>query len=206
MFPSASFFRYSWMLALVSMSASGCQGINHTDAGLRTGAVLGTVAGAVVGHQSGHGAEGALIGAAAGAITGGMVGEAQDERDAAIAHAQALEYSEPALTNSDLIYMAQNGLGDDVIINSVRSRGGRFDLSPNGLIQLRNAGVSDRVLVSVQQAGERPTVTTVSGSRSSSLVVVPRVGVVVGPRPVHVAPRGPYYRHHHMHGPHLHWW
>ncbi|MCA9089025.1 MAG: glycine zipper 2TM domain-containing protein [Planctomycetaceae bacterium] len=191
---------------MASICASGCQGINHADSGLRTGAVLGTVAGAVVGHQSGHGAEGALIGAAAGAITGNMIGEAQDERDAAIAHAQALEYAEPALTNNDLIYMAQNGLGDDVIINSVRSRGGRFDLSPNGLIQLRNAGVSDRVLVAVQQAGERPTVTTVSGSRPSSIVVVPSVGVVVGPRPVHVVPRGPYHRHHHRHGPHLHWW
>jgi len=32
-----------------------------------------------------------------------------------------------ALTNSDVIKMAQNGVGDDVIVNAIRTRGGAFD-------------------------------------------------------------------------------
>ena len=195
---------------------AGCQTANHTEAGALTGAALGTFAGAVIGSQSNHGAEGALIGAATGALAGGVIGNAEDareERDAAIAHANAVSMAQqqaanPPLSNLDLIRLAQADVSDQVIINTVKSNGGSFDLSTDGLIELKSNGVSDRVIAAVQSAGSAPTTTTVSAATpvtttrvvvpSSRIVVVPPrprvgVGVVIGPR--RVAPR----RHVHWH-------
>lgn len=57
-----------------------------------------------------------------------------------------------AVTNFDLVEMTRAGVGEDVIISTIRSRGGRFDLSPNGLIALKQSGVSDRVVMAAQSS------------------------------------------------------
>ncbi|MFO1095523.1 MAG: glycine zipper domain-containing protein [Planctomycetaceae bacterium] len=171
---------------------AGCQTLTHTENGALFGSGLGAATGAVIGHQSGHTAGGAAIGAVAGALTGAVVGNAQDERDAAIAQAQASQMA-AALTNYDLIRMAQSGLGDEVIINAMQTRGGRFDLSVDALIQLRDAGVSDRVITSVQQASAAAPRVAATSYRSSSVVVAPPVGVVVGGPAVVVAPRPVFF-------------
>lgn len=135
--------------------ACGCQTANHTKAGALVGAGIAAPVGAIIGHQSGHGVEGAIIGAATGAIGGGLVGNAADareERDAANRRSQELETAMLKLSNYDLIKMAESGLGDEVIINAIRTRGGRFDLSTDGLIELKTAGISDHVITELQSA------------------------------------------------------
>jgi uncharacterized protein YcfJ len=188
-----------WIRAIVGASLAcvalilviGCQSASHTSNGAALGTGLGALAGGIIGHQSGHTAGGAIVGAAAGALAGGLVGNAADareERDAAVAHAAYMEQVRQSLTNVDLIRMAQSGLGDDVIITAVQTRGGQFDLSPDGMIQLKQQGVSDRVIQAVQQAStlSRPT---------TAVAVVPppeRVGFYVSPRPygpVYIVPR-----------------
>ena len=123
-------------LTLGLMLLSGCA----TGPGARTGGLVGTGlgagTGAIIGHQSGQTREGAIIGAIGGAVVGTAVGDGVDaraERDAAIAHANA-SVVHRSLNNDQLIRMAQAGLGDEVIINSIQTDGGQFDLSPNGLI------------------------------------------------------------------------
>jgi len=186
--PVAARTRLLTAIGLLTAVATGCQGLSHTENGTLFGSGLGAAMGAVIGHQSGHTADGAAVGALAGAITGAVVGNAQDERDAAMAQAQASQAA-AALTNYDLMRMAHSGLGDDVIINAVQTRGGRFDLGVDALIQLRDAGVSDRVITAVQEASSAaPRVASVA-YRPSSVVVVPPVGVVVGGPSVVVAPR-----------------
>ncbi len=138
---------------------SGCAGMNHAERGTLIGGGLGAVTGAIIGHQSGHGELGAVLGAGAGAIAGNLVGDAEDareQRDAALnqlAYEQAMRSSQPPLTNADLIYMSQNGLSDDVIINAVRARGGQFNLDPSSLVALKQSGVSDRVIANIQTVG-----------------------------------------------------
>ena len=190
--------RLTAAMGLCLVLGAGCQGLNHTQNGTLLGTGLGTAAGAVIGHQSGHTAEGAVIGAIAGAVTGNVVGNAQDERDAAIAQAQYA--AQTALTNYDLMRMAQSGLSEDVMINAVQTRGGRFDLSVDALIQLRNAGVSDRVIVAVQQASAAGPRTAVVPASTSTVIVAPPppvgIGVVIGPRPRYGRPHWHYHRRH----------
>lgn len=178
------------------MLLSGCATANHTANDAAVGTGLGALAGGIIGHQSGHTAGGAIVGAAAGALAGGLIGNAEDareERDAAVARAHFAEQARSGLTNSDLIRMAQSGLGEDVIITSVQTRGGHFDLSPDGMIQLKQSGVSDRVIQAVQQSGSiQPASAVVAGP--------PAGGVYVAPGPLYATPPygyvvvGPRYR------------
>ncbi len=59
--------------------------------------------------------------------------------------------AENVLTNADVIKMAQAGLSDTVVINSIESHIPAFDLSPEGLVGLKTGNVSDAV-VAVMQA------------------------------------------------------
>jgi hypothetical protein len=55
------------------------------------------------------------------------------------------------LTIDQIIQMAGAKLPDDVIIATIRKSGSKFDLTPDALIRLKNAGVSDAVLRAMMQ-------------------------------------------------------
>ncbi|MGL4512728.1 MAG: glycine zipper domain-containing protein [Lacipirellulaceae bacterium] len=162
---------------------------NDTAQGTVVGGGLGAVAGALIGNGRGKSTEGALIGAAAGALTGNLFGRSKDANDqrlaqngfanAANASAQAAAL---AVTNYDLAEMSRAGLDDGVIVGAIQSRGGRFDLSPNGLIQLKQAGVSDRVVMAAQSASPGPVP-----------MMAQRPVTIVEPAPVFVRPAPVYY-------------
>lgn len=217
--------RGSWTISLCGcliFAVTGCRTSSHAENGALVGAGLGTLAGAVIGHQSGHGGSGAMIGAITGAMAGGLVGDAEDareERDAALAHARyqeeaAYHAAKVAVSNLDLIDMSQAGLSERVIINAVETRGGQFDLSPSAIIELKRQGVSDQVILSIQQLNRgKPTVrpdpytysspTIISPAPTRMVYVAPRptIGVVIGARPSYRyhGHYGPYHRHHHHH-------
>jgi hypothetical protein len=50
------------------------------------------------------------------------------------------------LTNSDIVNMSKSGIGDATIILTIQRSSTKFDASPDALIQLKSAGVSDAVL------------------------------------------------------------
>ncbi|MCM2369131.1 YMGG-like glycine zipper-containing protein [Aporhodopirellula aestuarii] len=168
---------------------SGCQTTSHAHQDAAVGTFLGTATGAIIGHQSGHAGEGALIGAATGAVAGALIGDAKDARDERDAALRQASYPgpEPALTNNDLIRMAQSGLGDHVIINTVQTRGGIFDLTPDGLILLKSNGVSDAVIVAVQNASKPHQYVDQSVASPSVVYVNPRPAVRVV-TPIYRAP------------------
>ena len=168
-------------LAAVSLSLllSGCQTTSRAQTGAIVGSGLGAMTGAIIGSNSGHAGKGALIGAAAGALGGGLIGNAEDaraERDAAIAQAAYAQQTQQAVTNVDVIHLTQSGISEDVIISAMRSQGGRFDLSPQGIINLKNSGVSDRVILAMQNFDHlTPTpVTTIVHEPPAHVIVVPR--------------------------------
>ena len=150
-----------WVAAvLVGLSATGCQNMNKTTAGAGRGAGAGALAGAIIGHQTGHAEGGALIGAALGGLGGGLAGNAMDktdERDAAIAHANHVEAARRAdaraMTNADIMYMTRSGTSDRVIISTIQSRGGRFQMDPQSIVTLQQNGVSDTVIQVMQRYG-----------------------------------------------------
>lgn len=207
---SISHRRLTVVCGLVLLSA-GCRSINYAQSGALLGTGLGAVTGAMVGAHSGHAEGGALIGAAAGALAGGLIGDAEDarvERDAAIAQAAYAQQMQHAVTNVDVIQLASSGVHDDVIISTIRSQGGRFDLSPRAIITLKNSGVSDRVILEMQNYGRfaPPPVTTVVAEPSPRVVVVrpepppgPRLHFSFGSRPHR------WHHHHHWHWDDCHW-
>lgn len=189
---------------------NGCANMNHAQSGALAGTAIGTIAGAALGSHSGNAGAGALIGGITGAMAGTVIGDAEDarvERDVAVAQrnnaiAQAQHTAQQnALTNFDLIRLAQSGVSDDVIINMIQTRGGRFDLSTDSVITLKSNGVSDRVIVSAQTARQIPAV-----EPSNVVVVKESPTVIYEPAPLVVGGwYGPPHRHYyHRHHPHHH--
>lgn len=191
-----------WILAslaiLGSLPLTGCA--TSTGNGALFGTGLGATTGAILGSVSGNAGQGALIGATAGALGGALVGNADDaarQRDAAWAHAYQVEqqqFAAQAVTNADVVTMTQSGVSQDVIINAIRTRGGQFDTSPNALIWLKNSGVSDAVIATMQQSGPIAPVTTTTIAppppiAPEVIVVEPRPApIVVHPSPFHYCP------------------
>ena len=127
---------------------------SHTGTGVLVGGAVGAGTGALIG-----GGEGALIGGAAGVIAGGLVGAALDEQDR-----KAMEQNSPNTMNKldrgqqlnvqDVINMSRNGLSDEVIINQINVTKSVFHLSSNQIIEMRNQGVSERVINYMIDTGE----------------------------------------------------
>ncbi len=169
------------MLVLSCFSNTGCQTTDNNNAvgGAVVGTGLGALTGAIVGSAFGRrdAAAGALIGAAAGGIGGALVGHAQDEKNQETRNAVQAQYQQAAaaaeqraMHNDDVVYMVKSGVSEQVIMNSMRERGGRFDTSPEAIVNLKSNGVSDAVIYAMQ--------TTPPPS-----AMVPPPGVVYGPPP-----------------------
>ncbi len=155
---SQNFFGSLVVGSLIAVAGAGCQ--NNTQRGAAIGGVGGGVVGAVVGKELGNTAAGALVGAGAGALAGGLIGNAEDkaeERDDALRAAaqerSARIHEAQAVTTREVVEMSQNNVSDEVICNAIRTRGGRFDTTPDGIIALKNAGVSDHVIEMMQNTG-----------------------------------------------------
>ncbi len=55
------------------------------------------------------------------------------------------------LTNADVVSMAQNHLGEDLIVEKIRESKGAFDVSVSGLINLKKSGVSDAIVAAMME-------------------------------------------------------
>lgn len=55
--------------------------------------------------------------------------------------------------NDTIVRMKQAGLGDDLLVQTIQLQPGRYDTSPEALIDLKKAGLSDRVLSAMQVHG-----------------------------------------------------
>ncbi len=175
---------------------------NNTAEGTVVGGGFGAIAGALIGAGDGKSPEGALIGAVTGAVAGNLLGRSKDKADQrqatagynAVAQANQ-QASVLSLTNYDLIQLSKAGMDDTVILNAIQTRGGRFDLSPNGLIALKQAGVSDSVLIAAQRYATQPT----------TIVTPTPPPLVVRPAPVVVFRPYPYHGYHWHGGHHCRW-
>lgn len=226
--------KYLSMLALATMLV-GCVSPSGRPDYTGSGALFGGASGAAIGaiaDRRNPGA-GALIGGAAGLITGGLIGHAMDQQ------AEARRYGTPPpayvaappaqpLSIADIKAMARAGVSDDVIINQINSTRAVYHLDANAIIDLSNAGVSQKVIAYmistgdtvVTQAPPTPQTETVVISPGPDYVWVPGEWVWNGGAWVWLGGRWvlPPYRHgvwveaRWVHGPHGwyrisgHWW
>jgi hypothetical protein len=57
------------------------------------------------------------------------------------------------INDESVIRMVQAGLSDDVIVATINSNPGKFDTSPDGLIALKQAGASNKVIAAIVAKG-----------------------------------------------------
>ena len=141
-------------LAGAAVLLTGCQNPdgtqNNTGSGALIGGVFGALTGAAIGGRN-HGGQDALIGAAAGALAGGLVGNSMDREQEARLKAQApqtyakVDQGQP-LSLADVKALAKASISEDVIISQIKSSRTVFHLSAADIIELRDTGVSDKVV------------------------------------------------------------
>jgi hypothetical protein len=84
------------------------------------------------------------------------------------------------LSNAEIIALTKAGLPQTVILNKIKSSEGRFDVSVNGLVEMKKAGVSDDVINAlleskpVPPSATDPIPATITAKRASPLYTDPR--------------------------------
>ena len=175
------------LLLTLSLGAVGCSTMSNTEKGAGIGAAIGTGAGLAIGAATGNPKTGALAGGLIGAGTGGLIGHSADEnekKEAAIQQASLAESQPPPpsqLGMSDVVSLTQQGVGDDVLINYIRTSRSRFQLVPSDIAYLHSQKVSDRVITEMMNT-----------SRAAEVSRGPRTVVVREPETV-IYERGPYW-------------
>jgi hypothetical protein len=79
------------------------------------------------------------------------------------------------LSNAQIVEMAKAGLPDDIIIAAIAADGKSLDRSPDALLKLKKAGVSDAVIRSVVTSGGDSNSAVATNS-----AVIPSIGVAAG--------------------------
>ena len=143
-----------WMILACSI-AGGCRSPYYGDRGALLGGLTGAAIGGAIGEDSGNALPGAIIGSAVGAVTGGAIGDGIDAdmaRSRAEVEARMGRQMSGAVTADDVVAMTRAGLSEDVISTHIRANGVAHVPQVNDLIYLRNQGVGDYVIKTMQQA------------------------------------------------------
>jgi hypothetical protein len=132
---------------------NGCASMSNTEKGTLAGGSIGAGTGAVIGSATHNTGAGALIGGAVGALAGGLTGHAVDEserkQDAKLAAATAPPARGP-LRIEEVAQLARDHIGDEIIINQIRTSGTIFTLTVEDINYLKQNGVSDAVIAEMQ--------------------------------------------------------
>ena len=91
----------------------------------------------------------------------------------------AQQEAREALTNSDVVGMVDAGLADHVIVATMRSAPNEFDLSPAGLIALKDAGVDDDIIAAMVESSVGTGNAPSNGSPTGTFVLQDATEVVV---------------------------
>jgi outer membrane lipoprotein SlyB len=145
--------RYGYLLvvAVVGISIAGCYSPQGRPDYTASGALAGGATGAIVGSMAHHPGPGAVVGGVVGAVVGGLIGHGMDQAQEAQLRAQApqtmqrVERGQP-LTVVDVKSLAKAGISDDLIISQIRNSRTVYYLTTADIIDLKNAGVSEKII------------------------------------------------------------
>lgn len=89
--------------------------------------------------------------------------------------------AQTALTNDAVIKMAKAGLGEDIIVSTIKAQAGQFTTGADDLIALKSAGIGDKIIAAMVEkmaAGGNPGLAPKPASPATSVApVVNEVGV-----------------------------
>jgi Glycine zipper len=189
--------RYGYLLVagVVATSAVGCMSPSGRPDYTASGALAGGATGAIVGSMARPRGTAPLVGAAVGAVVGGLIGhdidQAQEEelRAEAPQTLQRVEQSQP-LTVADVKALAKAGISDDLIISQIRNSRTVYHLGTADIIDLKNSGVSEKVIdFMINTPSQIPSAEVAGVAGNPPPVPLPET-VVVAPGPDYVWVRG----------------
>ena len=126
-------------LIMLLMFVLGCQSTDTRVAeGSVIGGVVGAAAGGIIGNQVGSTAVGLGIGAVTGAVAGAVIGDKIKKPQTPQAAAQ--------MTTDDVVAMVKQGTTDSLIIDKIKSTNSKFTLSEAQIANLKQQGVSSKVI------------------------------------------------------------
>src|ERR1017187_8310526 len=67
--------------------------------------------------------------------------------------------AQQALNNDSVIKLVKAGLSEDLIVTTISGATGNYDISADGIIALKTAGVSDKVVAAIVAKGSAPAPT-----------------------------------------------
>lgn len=182
------------VIVAASLSFTGCA--MDTYAG--RGATMGSLSGAALGAAIGEHNDAPLLGAAVGALAGGAVGNGIGsgiDRDVSQREYMAQQASLANVNSvfNEVVQMSQQGVGEEIIVNHIRTRGVPRPPNGNEIVMLKQQGVSDRVITAMQSS-----VAPASYQAQPSRVVVETVPYW-GPPPAYYYHPRPHHYHYHGH-------
>ena len=178
-------------IVAVGLTATGCMSPQGRPDYTASGALAGGATGAIIGSAAGRGPGGALVGAAVGTVAGGLIGHSADQSQELRAQAQMPQAPQPAqgqpLGIEDVKALSKGGVGVDLIISQIRNSRTVYHLGTAEIIDLKNAGVSDKVIdYMINTPGTVTQMPSATVAPSASPAVVQQVVVAPGPEYVWV--------------------
>jgi len=143
-----------FMSSLFVLSLLGCQSSpNRAPEGALIGGLLGAGAGTIIGNQSKNRdkgrTEGAIIGGAVGALTGALAGS-QMQKQPAQTQGSGAAVNQNQMSIQQIVNMSGQGVNEDVIVDRIRLTNSKFNLTPDDINYLRQNGVSQKVINTMQ--------------------------------------------------------
>lgn len=80
-------------------------------------------------------------------------------------------------TNEDVLKLVKAGFAEETILEAIRTKECHFDTSAEALLALKNAGVSEKIIMAILAAGRTPRAPSAPSSESDALPA--RVGIYV---------------------------
>jgi len=172
-------------VTVIAVLLAGC--MSPVGPNQATGTAVGAATGAIIGGSLRNDPGDALIGGVIGALIGALAGKDVDD-----VTRQHVSQGQP-LTLEDVKELAKAKVGDDLIISQIKSTRTVYRLSSAQIIELKNAGVSQKVLDYMINT----TTTTQGSAQTSGPVVVPvPVPEILVPLPGPPPPPPPPPHHH----------
>lgn len=85
-----------------------------------------------------------------------------------------LAVAQTVMTNDSVIKMVKAGLGEDIVISTIKAQPGQYGTAADDLISLKGAGVSDRIIAAMIEKGSAPATPAPAAAPAA---VVSEVGV-----------------------------
>ncbi len=179
---------YLLVVAVVGISVASCMSPQGRPDYTASGALAGGATGAIVGSMARHPGPGALVAGAVGAVVGGLIGHGMDQAQEAQLRAQApqtlqrVEQGQP-LTVVDVKSLVKAGISDDLVISQIRNSRTVYHLSTADIIDLKSAGVSERIIDFMINTPTQIPSAQVSGMVGTAPPPPPPEQIVVAPGP-----------------------